>query len=106
MFQNKKSFLYNLRMYLFGQQYTVKERWTHSIAFIFLSGGSGIAIPVIIVNIMGMSLDSKAESFTSDALPLLLYFILYIIVFYPIFYYISKFIVELALFLFRLLKIK
>jgi hypothetical protein len=90
--------LCNIRKYLFSQKYTHKEMCINWMAIIMFGIGSGVAIPVIIENIMGKTLDTKAESLI-EVLPLLFFFILYILIFYPIFYYISKFIVKIILYI-------
>ncbi len=105
MWNEKKPFLYDLRMYLFGQKYTSKEMAINWISLFMIGTGSGVAGQFIIYNIMGLTAETRFRYF-SEALPLLLYFILYIIIFYPIFYYISKGIVELFLFLWRVVRFK
>ncbi len=105
MWNEKKPFLHDLRMYLFGQKYTQKEQCINWIAFMIWGIGAGIAGPVIIQNIMGLTMDGDFEDFT-QALQFLFYFCLYIFVCYPIFYYISKGIVELFLFLWKVIRFK
>ncbi len=105
MWNEKKPFLYDLRMYLFGQKYTSKEMAINWMTLFFTGSGTGIAIPVIIQNILGLAMDTKIEDFTNILLPFF-FFALYIIIFYPIFYYISKGIVELFLFLWKVIRFK
>lgn len=103
MFKNKKPFLYNFRMYMFGQQYTKKERFEIGLSIIILNASFGIAIPII-MQLTGGGWDDKV-SFT-ELLLMIFYMCAYGIPAYVIILHIIKFITNATLALYQYMKYK
>lgn len=103
MFDGNKSFLYKLRMYMFGQKYTKKEKFVMGLSFILMNAGYGIALPSIIEFINPKDINNATGR---EAFLLFIYLVSYMMIAYVIFLYIVRFLTEASIFLFRYIKRK
>ena len=97
-----RPFLYKIRMYLFGQKFTKKERFIHSMNCIFVCGAHGIGLPVILDFMGGADQDATLDTF----LLLMLYLSFFTCLAFSIGYYSIKIVTDVTIGIYSFIKFK
>jgi hypothetical protein len=98
---DKKPFLYDLRMKMFGQKYTKKEEFILTLYIgIVLCGIGPLANILQTYKLLDVNANNELTSFNQGLL-FILYLAIYMVSVSPIVYYTTKAIVELLIWLFH-----